>query len=101
MILTTKATVGGMIIANTPPFFTNRFEPVARVTLYLNDVEIIRDIYAWRGVADYCVEDSCREMKIAPKIKTAKEQGVTRASDSGPLKKNAPKKRNPPIAAWV
>ena len=32
-----KATLGGMLIANTPPFFTTRSEPVARVTLYVTD----------------------------------------------------------------
>ena len=56
--------------------------------------------HAWRNVANDCVAGSCREIKVALKLKTAKQQGVTRASDSGPLKKKGPK-RDHPIVAWV
>ena len=51
--LNTKATVGGMLIANTPPFFTNGFEPVAQVTLCLTDENTSRDMLgaAWLIIA--------------------------------------------------
>ena len=42
-----------MLIVNTPPFFTNIFEPVARVTLYLTDEKTLRDMLgvAWLIIA--------------------------------------------------
>ena len=104
-----------MLIANTPPFSTinNRFEPLARVTLYLTDEMTTHDMLgaAWLTIA---FADSCLEIKILPKkekenIKHRKgtrgnsslEQGVTRASDSGPLQKKAQKKHNPPVVTLV
>ena len=48
------------------------------------------------SVANYCIAASRREIRTAPKLKTAKEQRVTRASDSGPLqKKSLPPKKKP------
>ena len=39
------ATLGGILIANTPPFFTTRSEPVARVTLYVTDKNKKGDLF--------------------------------------------------------
>lgn len=60
-------------------------------------------------MANHRIADSCHETKTAPNLKTAKEQGLIRASDSGPpLQKKVPKgtplppqkqkKGNPPPA---
>ena len=45
---TTKATVGGV-----PPFSANKFEPLARVTLYLTDEKTLHDVLggAWLIIA--------------------------------------------------
>ena len=52
-------------------------------------------------MANDCIADSRREIKIAPKLKTVKEQGVTLVSYSGPLQTKGPKGTPPPIVAVV
>ena len=37
--------------------------------------------YAWRSVANYCIADSCREIKMSPKLKAAKEEGACHSRD--------------------
>ena len=44
-----KGTVGGMLIANTPPFFTAGFEPIARVPLYLTNKNTFGDFLLQRS----------------------------------------------------
>ena len=43
---------------NTPPFFTNRFKPLARVTLYLTDENTSHNMLgaAWLTNADACYD---------------------------------------------
>ena len=52
--LTTKSTVGGMLIANTPPFFNSGFEPLVRVTLYLTD----------KNAQGNCLAQRCLSLRI-------------------------------------
>ena len=54
------------------------FEPFARVTQYLTDYNALGDLFS---VANHFIADSYCNIKIAPNLRSAKEQGVTLTSD--------------------
>lgn len=66
----------------------------ARITLYLA-VETPLGVFFCHSVATHSIAGSHRKTKTALKRNTAKEQGVTNASDPKRLQKNVPKNRPP------
>ena len=70
------------------------------MTLYLTDETTVHDMLGAAWLPIIALRIDVAKLDKETTLKTAKEQGVTRASYPGPLEKEEPQKGHPLSKAW-